>query len=106
MDVLGNLDFELDFANNKLNFYSHDHCPGRVVYWTNTYSSAPITRGPLGKYYFPIELEGKKVEASISTVNPGTSLPTEVTRRQYGFDEKSPGIETDVSAAGDGPIAP
>lgn len=100
MDVLGNLDFELDFANGKLNFYLHDHCPGAVVYWTNTYSSAPMTRGPLGNYYFPIELEGKKVEASISTVNPGTSLPTEVTRRLYGFDEKSAGIETETSTAG------
>lgn len=100
MDVLGNLDFELDFANNTLNFYSHDHCPGRVVYWTNAYSSAPMTRGRLGNYYFPIELEGKKVEASISTTNPGTSLPTEVTRRLYGFDEKSPGIETETSTAG------
>jgi len=100
MDVLGNLDFELDFANNKLNFYSHDHCPGRVVYWTNAYSSAPMTRGPLGNYYFPIELEGKMVEASISTTSPGTSLPTEVTRRLYGFDEKSPGIETETGAAG------
>ena len=100
MDVLGHLDFELDFANNRLNFYAQDHCPGGVVYWTNRYSSAALTRGPSGNFYFPLELEGKKVEASISTTSSGASLPTEVTRRLYGFDETSPGVESTTDQDG------
>ncbi len=31
MDLLAIEDFEIDFANKKLNFYSTDHCPGAVV---------------------------------------------------------------------------
>ena len=33
LDVLTALDFELDFANHKLNFYSTNHCAGAGVYW-------------------------------------------------------------------------
>ncbi len=100
MDALRDIDFELDFSNQKLNFYSPDHCTGAVVYWTDNYSSAELTRGPLGNYYFPIELEGKKVEASLSTLGETTRLGTQVTQRLYGFDENSKDVETQTDSAG------
>ena len=100
MNVLATADFELDFANNKLNFYSQEHCPGAVVYWTDNYSSARISRGPLGNYYFPIELEGRTVQASISTGVANTTISTDVTRRLYGFDETSKDIEIETDSAG------
>jgi hypothetical protein len=93
-------DFELDFSQHKLNLYSQDHCPGAVVYWTDKFSSAPLLRGPLGNYYFPIELEGKKIEAEFSTAVPDNWLATEVTRSLYGFDEKSQDIETRTDSVG------
>jgi hypothetical protein len=37
MDLLWAGDFELDFANNKLSFYSAKHCSGGAVYWTEKY---------------------------------------------------------------------
>jgi len=95
LDAFANHDFEFDFANKKFNLYAQDHCPGSVVYWTNEYAKTPITRGPLGNYYFPMELDGKKVEATISTTFAGNTLTTDVTRSLYGFDEKSTDIETD-----------
>jgi gag-polyprotein putative aspartyl protease len=94
MNAFSKVDFELDFSQHKLNLYSQDHCPGAVVYWTDKFSSAPLIRGPLGNYYFPIELEGKKIEAAFSTAEGNNFLTTEVTRSLYGFDEKSPDIET------------
>lgn len=101
MDLLGIEDFELDFANNKLNFYSTDHCPGVVVYWTDHYSSARIARGydpgPVG---FPMELEGQKIWATLSTGTPVTTLGTDVTRKLFGFDGSSPGVETETDGAG------
>ncbi len=100
MDVLGAADFELDFAHNKLNFYSTEHCPGVVVYWTNDYSSVQLTRGPLGNYYFPVKLEGKRVEASISTSDENSVLRSDASRRLYGFDESSKDLETLSDSAG------
>jgi hypothetical protein len=100
MDVLGAADFELDFANNRLNFYSHDHCPGVVVYWTDNYSSARMMRGPVGNYYFPMELDGKKVAASFSAIRQSSTLGTEVTTRLFGFDETSAGVETEIDGGG------
>ena len=100
MDVLGASDFELDFAHNKLNFYSQDHCPGEVVYWTDHYSSAPITRGHGGNYYFPMEIDGKKVMASLSTSDTKTWFATDATRKLFGFDEKSAGTQTETGNSG------
>jgi Aspartyl protease len=100
MDVLGATDFELDFAKRRLNFYSSDHCPGKVVYWTDHYSSARIHRGPAGNYFFPMEIEGKKVLAELSTGTPVTEFGTDATRKLFGFDEKSSGIETETDPDG------
>ncbi len=104
MDAFGKLDFELDFANHRLNLYSQDHCPGSVVYWTDSYSSATITKGQLGNFYFPMELDGKNVEATVSTTARVNTLPTDVTKQVYGFDEHSADIETEVSTSG-APVA-
>ena len=100
MNAFSKVDFELDFTQHKLKLYSQDHCPGAVVYWADQYSSAPLIRGPLGNYYFPIELDGKKIETMISTAVGGNWLTTEVTRSLYGFDEKSPDIETKANGVG------
>jgi hypothetical protein len=102
MDLLGIEDFELDFANNKLNFYSTDHCPGAVVYWTDRYSSAPVSREGFqpGAIHYPMELQGQKILAVLSTDTPVTRLGTDVTRKLFGFDESSSGIETENDGAG------
>lgn len=100
MDFFSKIDFELDFKNKKLNLYSQDHCPGSVVYWSDSAASVPIRRGQLGNEYFPLELEGKRIEATLSTGEQLTSLTTDVTQRLYGFDEHSAGIQTDLDSEG------
>ncbi len=97
-DVLSRVDFELDLAHRKLNLFSQDHCPGLGAYWASAWAAAPLYRGGLGELYFPMELEGKKVAATLSTGSEFTLLTTEVTRRLYGFDEKSPGVEVEASS--------
>jgi Aspartyl protease len=100
MNFLGIEDFEIDFANNRLNFYSTDHCPGVVVYWTDHYSSAHISRdiNP-APFHLPMELGGRKILAVISTATPVTTVGTDVTRKLFGFDETSPGIEAETDGA-------
>jgi hypothetical protein len=87
MDQLWGSDFELDFANNKLNFYSPRHCSGGAVYWTDKYSSTPLTRTPLGNLIFPVKVDGKWVEATISFTHAHTAIRSDAARRLYGFDD-------------------
>jgi hypothetical protein len=100
MDFFAHTDFELDFASQKLNLYTQDHCPGEVVYWADAWEALPMRRGKLGNYYFPVVLEGKKIAATVATANRSSSLTTDVTRRLYGFDEHSAGIGHETDTAG------
>ena len=100
MDVFANIDIELDLANRKMNLFSQDHCAGHAVYWSKTFDSVPIRFGQLGEFYFPMELEGKKLETTLATGNSLTSLSTDVTRKLYNFDGQSPDVETETDAAG------
>src|SRR5262245_10305401 len=75
-EVLSVVDFELDLARKKLNLFSQDHCRGNVVYWAKAYDSAPLYKGALGELYFPMELEGKKVQAMLQPSEAVTTLKT------------------------------
>ena len=100
MDVLGQFDIELDAAHRKMNLFSQDHCPGHTVYWSAKYDSVPIRFGVLGEFYFPMELDGKKLEATLATSRPMTILHTDATRKLYNFDSHSPDIETETDSSG------
>jgi Aspartyl protease len=102
VDAFSHVDFELDLAHNRLSLFSQEHCPGIGAYWSEAYASMPMLQGSLGDWYVPMELEGKKVAASLSTGRPDTTLTTDVTRKLYGFDEKSAGVETEADATGNG----
>lgn len=97
VDVLGDLDLELDFANSTLSLYSTDHCAGAGVHWTRHYSSKPLTKAPRGNLLFPVTLDGKKVEAVISTAAPQTWMPTYAAHQLYGLDQTS---ERDMTLSG------
>ena len=94
------VDFELDLAHKKFKMFSQDHCPGTVVYWSDQYSSAPLLHGKTGEFFFPVELEGKKVYAAIQNGRSVTTIGTDVTRWLYGFDKSSPGVEETREADG------
>ncbi len=95
-EMLSLVDFELDLAHRKMNLFSQERCPGMSpVYWASNYARVPLFQGQLGELYFPIELEGKKVEATLSPSDAFTTLSTDVTQLLYGFDENSPGVEVE-----------
>jgi hypothetical protein len=100
MDVLGTVDFELDIAHSKLNLFSQDHCPGRVVYWGGTAASLPLKRGDFGELYFPIKLDGKTLEAVIFPASKNSALRSDVAQKIYGFDEHSADNKTTTEADG------
>jgi hypothetical protein len=103
LPTLFGMDYELDFAHNKLNLFSTSHCPGNVVYWTDTAAVAaiPYTIDKIGIPVFPIELDGKKISAALQVGGSNTRLKTDVSMALYGFDEHSSGIRSDASDHGE-----
>ncbi|HEY4210655.1 MAG TPA: retropepsin-like aspartic protease [Steroidobacteraceae bacterium] len=97
MDVFSHVDVELDLARRTLNLFAQESCGGGV-YWSRTFASVPILRSPFGNLYFPMELEGKWIKTTFSTVSPESSLRTDVSKRVFGFDERSSGNEVDGSS--------
>jgi hypothetical protein len=100
MDLFANVDLELNLGHHKLNLFAQDHCPGAVVYWSSDYGTAPMRRGDIGNVYFPMELEGKKIDATLATSLPVTTLTSDVTKKLYGFDEHSADIESEAGPSG------
>jgi hypothetical protein len=95
MDVFDRIDFELDLKRKKLNLFSQDRCPGTAVYWSDSFASTRLRResGAFGNLYFEMEINGKKLDATWSPSARLTSLPAQVTKRLFRFDETSPDVE-------------
>jgi hypothetical protein len=100
IDFLWRMDLDLDLAHRKLNLYEPLKCPGREVYWSSQYNVVPLQRDAFGNFFFPMELDGRKLEAILTTNGIVSSLSTDVTKRVYGFDKNSTGIES--ATDGDG----
>jgi hypothetical protein len=101
MDVLGHSDIELDLGHGKVNLYSTDRCGRDPVYWADRFAVVPLRHDPFNNWYVDIELDGKKIEAQLSTRGIHSSLYGNAAKALYGWDEHSPGIETEL---GDGKV--
>ncbi len=89
-DILRMLDMELDLAHGKINLFSQDHCPGKVVYWTQTAPTAavPILAGNWAMIV-PMMLDGEKVSVQIDpSYRRAWADPVMVERR---FGQRSAG---------------
>src|SRR5262249_31259562 len=51
-----------------------------------------------GSVVFPVELNGSKLVATLSTVDIDSFLTTDVSRQVFGFDQRSPDIQLRVDA--------
>jgi hypothetical protein len=100
IDFLWQMDLDLDLAHHKLNLFEPSKCPGREVYWASQFNVVPLRRDAFGNFFFPMELDGQKLEAILTTDNTVSSLSTDVTKRVYGFDKSSSDIETVADADG------
>lgn len=100
MLMFGKLDLELDLSHKKLGLYSQDHCAGKAVYWSDHASAIPLYRGQAGDFYFVVELNGRKLEAGISTLLEYSSLEEAASRSLFGIDMQSPGIERKATNGG------
>jgi predicted aspartyl protease len=90
-DFLRHYDIELDFAAKKLNLFSQDHCPGKVVYWT----TGPVAVVPMhvvqsGHIIVPVTLDGHNLDAVFDTGAFGTILTLEAAENDFGLTPNTP----------------
>jgi hypothetical protein len=95
MDAFANVDVELDLAHRKLSLFAQDRCSGSDVYWSDNAAAVPMSRDDYGGLQFPMELDGQRIEAGISTRQWESALHTDVSKRAFHFDERSPGNEVE-----------
>jgi hypothetical protein len=93
------VDMELDVAARKMNLFRHARCRGEQVYWSREYTNEYLYADPSGLLYFPLELDGKRIEASLNTSGPRSRLSEAAARRFYRF-------ERDAGAPGRGETRP
>lgn len=104
-DMLSLFDVELDFAAKKMNLFSQDHCPGKVVYWTRSgYAELPFhqTGGPIKvaqHIQFTMTLDGHDLLTDFSTESDTTWLRRKSAWQFLGVDENSPGVERSPTAS-------
>ncbi|HEY2011281.1 MAG TPA: pepsin/retropepsin-like aspartic protease family protein [Rhizomicrobium sp.] len=90
-DLMGRYDIEIDFGTYKMNFFSKDHCAGKVVYWPhNALAVLPFT---LHRRHIriPVKVDGKDLTAEIDTGAGNTTMTAEAARRIFDLTSDSPG---------------
>jgi len=93
-DMLTNVDADFDFGGQKLNLVSQDHCDGKVVYWTApALAVIPFRLDKGGHIAFPLQLDGKRVNAILDTGAYSTMLNLNTARRTFDVDTDSPDVE-------------
>lgn len=106
--ILGAYDVDLDFAHGKLNLIYPEHCPGRVVYWTQ----APAAVVPIqieGKTHIriPVTVDGKEINAILDTGALTSYTTMRAASRYLAIDEKDAALKSrgNVSVNGmSGPV--
>src|SRR5471032_58992 len=84
-DYMANYDVELDFSGGKMNYFSPDHCEGKVVYWPATAGTAVPMRFVDHHLTLQVTLDGKNLKAEIDTGAPDTTLSASAARQIFGL---------------------
>lgn len=93
-DYMGKYDIELDFAGGKMNYFSPDHCPGKVVYWpAAAIAVVPILFGDMQHLVLDVSLDSHHLRAMIDTGAPSTTLYKAEAKRVFGLTEDSERFE-------------
>jgi clan AA aspartic protease (TIGR02281 family) len=90
---------DLDFAHARMNLFSKNHCPGKLVYWTRGEDVAVIPyQIERGHIAFPVTLDGKQITAVLDTGAWHTTIGLDDAKRMYGLDERAPDMRRDMNS--------
>lgn len=73
-DVLSDFDVDLDFPEHLIAFYQKQNCPTATPNWANPYSALSTGLSPAGRFFFPVQLDGHRLIATIDTGSQLTVL--------------------------------
>jgi len=96
------VDVELDIGARKLNLFKQASCKGAQVYWGGKASSANLYSDAGGLLYFPLELDGKRVDTAFNTQDRFSGISERVARDFYGFEIGSTGVASESRRGPDG----
>jgi predicted aspartyl protease len=93
-DIMSNYDIEIDYANSKVNIFSQEHCPGRVVYWTHQiYAEVPMTVDENWHISVPAKLDNGMVRAVVDTGAAHSFMTLATAERVFGISQNDPKLE-------------
>jgi predicted aspartyl protease len=96
VDYLQNYDVEIDVAGGKVNLFSQDHCPGKLVHWSSDFFKTEIYyRGQSASHnpMLDIAVDGKNLRALLDTGAPLTAMRMASARDRFGLTPDSPGMQ-------------
>jgi predicted aspartyl protease len=90
-DILHQFDVDLDFGGKKLNLFSQDHCPGKVVYWTDQGDSKlPFTVDEVNHIAVRATLDGHSVDVSVDTGSTVSIMTMTRAEKLFGIKKGDP----------------
>jgi predicted aspartyl protease len=93
-DMMKHYDVDLDFAHSRMNLFSQDHCPGKVVYWTQQggYIVLPMQVDGGAHIRIPVMLDGKSITAIVDT-GATDSIMSMRAAESLGITEDAPDLK-------------
>ena len=79
-DVLSDFDVELDLPRHLIGFYQKQTCPTAAPNWAVSYGALSSGLSPVGRFFFPVQLDGHRLTATIDTGSQLTVLATDSAR--------------------------
>lgn len=86
LPVFQAIDVELDLAARKMNLFSPQHCPNSVVYWTDTFTTAPLILQTWATLLVPMELDGKQIDVGLAN-GTNSVMRLSVAKSLFGVDQ-------------------
>src|SRR5262249_240162 len=87
VDVLSRFDVELDIQKRKINLFSPDRCPGKAVYWSNSYAAAPLDLDMGGHPSVQMDLDGKPVRVELDLMPGNSAMGLKTAGRIFNIDQ-------------------
>jgi predicted aspartyl protease len=105
-DLMLRYDVDIDFGSGLMRYFSPDHCPGKVVYWSPpAVASVPITIRDQSSIWIPVTLDGKEFRAEVDTGSTRTTISAETARVMFGLTQDSPDMVKGGNVNGDAKLA-
>ena len=82
-------DLDMDFGAERLNFFSTDHCEGKVVYWPHQVLAVVPMIMEQGHIDLTVTLDGHPMRAALNTSSSRTTLNLQRAQEIMGFSPDS-----------------